>query len=71
MKYRVIERFDDITDGMHRYNAGDQYPRDGASPSHARISELLTGKNRRGIPLIEKIEEPVEEETPKRKKRED
>lgn len=66
MRYRVITGFEDLQDGLHHYDAGDEYPRDGVKPSEARIRELSTDQNKRRIPLIEKVEEK-----PKRKKRND
>lgn len=55
--YRVIVSFDDLKDGRHRYNAGDAFPRDGYSPSPKRIAELSGTNNKRGVRLIEKVEE--------------
>lgn len=70
MAYKVIAIFADRKDNRHRYNAGDIFPRQGLSVSEERIRELLTNENRRGIPLIEKIEDdfsqhmnPQEEKT--------
>lgn len=79
MAYRVLANFSDMKDGNHAYKEGDLYPREGVTVSEARIKELSGIKNRRGFPLIAKIETaeetPVEEkpaeEKPKRKKRED
>ena len=58
--YRVLETFDDLMDatptkgGMiyHRYEKGDLYPRPGATPTMARVMELASDQNRRGMPLI-------------------
>lgn len=55
--YKVIEYFDDLQDGGRRYNVGDTYPRKGFEVLPSRIKELSTGNNRRGIPLIELVEE--------------
>lgn len=57
MAYKVIAIFTDRQDNRHRYNAGDIFPRQGLPVSEERIRELSTNENRRGIPLIEKIED--------------
>ena len=59
--YQVIKYFTDLQDNNHEYNVGDIYPRNKKKVSASRIKELSTDKNRRGIPLIEKVEEPAEE----------
>ena len=56
--YRVIKYFTDLQDNNHEYNVGDVYPHNKKKVSAIRIKELSTSKNRRGIPLIEKVEEP-------------
>lgn len=72
MIYRVIKTFTDMQDGNHRYSVGDIFPRTGLSVTKKRLDELLTDKNRRGMPMIvaedEKVEAPAEvkEEKPKR-----
>jgi hypothetical protein len=58
--YRVIKYFTDLQDNNHEYNVGDIYPHNKKKASASRIKELATDKNRRGIPLIEKVEEPKE-----------
>lgn len=55
--YRVIVAFTDAKDNRHIYWTGDEYPRSGAKPTSARIKQLTTDKNKRGIPLIEEIKE--------------
>lgn len=55
--FRVIALFDDLQDGLHRYEVGDTYPRAGYKPSPERIEQLASRKNRQGRPLIEKVEE--------------
>lgn len=77
--YKVIKTFTDLQDNDFRYDAGDIFPRKGLKVSDERLEELSTTKNRRHIPLIEKIEEEkpepevaaVEEteEKPKRRSR--
>lgn len=68
--YEVIATFEDLQDNRHRYQAGDEYPREGLSPSKERIEELATNKNRLGRPFIKlhqdpKTEEPKSEPTEK------
>lgn len=59
--YRVLSYFTDLQDKNHPYNEGDTFPRDGLKVSEARLEELSTTKNRRGIKLIELVEEKQEE----------
>lgn len=72
MIYRVIKTFTDMQDDNHKYSVGDIFPRTGLSVTKKRLEELLTDKNRRGMPMIvaeeEKVEAPAEvkEENPKR-----
>lgn len=61
--YKVIKTFTDLQDDNHKYITGDTYPRNGVEVSKERIEELSTKKNRRGIILIEKIDEPVSDES--------
>ena len=58
--YRVIKYFTDLQDNDHEYNVGDIYPHNKKKVSASRIKELFTDKNRQGVPLIEKVEEPKE-----------
>lgn len=63
--YRCISLFTDLTDNNYLYKVGDTYPREGLTPDAARIFELSTDANQRGIPLIEEVQtkaEPVEQE---------
>lgn len=60
--YKAISYFKDMKDNMHSYNPGDTFPRDGLTVSEKRLEELSTNKNRRGKPVIEFVEEPIEEE---------
>lgn len=79
MKYTVLSEFADLQDEKHVYGIGDEYPREGYSPSAERVDELSTGKNLLQKPLIQVVEEPefvqeIEEEPeavleePKRKR---
>ena len=58
--YRVIKYFTDLQDNDREYNVGDIYPHNKKKVSASRIKELSTDKNRQGVPLIEKVEEPKE-----------
>lgn len=53
--YRVLTTFRDLQDNNYRYHAGDEFPRKGLVVSEERLNELLTDKNRRGIPVIASI----------------
>lgn len=55
--YRVIKYFTDLQDNNHAYNVGDVFPHDGMEVTEKRLIELSTNANRRGRPLIEKVEE--------------
>ena len=59
--YRVIKYFTDLQDNDHEYNVGDIFPHNKKKVSASRIKELATDKNRRGVPLIEEVEESKEE----------
>ena len=69
--YRVIYSFADVQDNNYVYLPGSSYPRDGYSPTEERVAELLTGKNKRGIPLIEEIKAPKKEEPKEDPKKEE
>jgi hypothetical protein len=56
--YRVIEYFEDLQDNGQPYNVGDVFPKGDKKVANERLNELATDKNRRHIPLIEKVEEP-------------
>ena len=51
--YKVIHFFNDILDGLHAYQPGDVYPREGYTPTPERIANLLGINNAAGRPLIE------------------
>jgi hypothetical protein len=55
--YRVVQFFTDLQDKGYAYRVGDTFPREGLTPSTARINELLNGTNRRHLKLIEEVEE--------------
>ena len=55
--YRVLKRFKDLKDHGYTYNAGEQYPRKGLKVGKRRLQELASDQNRRGVPLIEWVDE--------------
>ena len=59
-----------MQDGMHPYNVGDTFPRDGVDANDGRLAELSTDANLQRTPLIEYVEDeaPVKKA---RKKKED
>lgn len=59
--YKVIVRFKDLKDNNHVYNVGDTYPRKGKRASKARIAELASAENKRGVALIAETDEDVED----------
>ena len=63
--YKVLTYFTDMQDKNYPYNEGDIFPRDGLKVSEARLKELSSTNNKRGIKLIELVEEKeeVQEET--------
>lgn len=64
--YRVIEYFEDLQDNGQPYNVGDVFPKGNKKVTKQRLNELATDKNRRHIPLIEKVEEPKVEKPSKK-----
>ena len=67
--YRVIEYFEDLQDNGQPYNVGDVFPKGDKKVTKERLNELATDKNRRHIPLIEKVEEPKAEKPKKANKK--
>lgn len=61
--YKAIAFFKDLHDKSYKYRPGDEFPRPGLKVSPERIEELSTNKNRRGIPVIEKVAEEAAETT--------
>lgn len=57
--YKVIKHFTDLQDKSYAYHEGDTFPREGLTVSNERLEELSSNKNKRGIPLIEFVEEPL------------
>lgn len=65
--YQVIKAFTDLQ-ASHVYSVGDTFPHNGVDVDAERVAELLSDKNRLGVPLIEEIEEKPKR---KRKKKEE
>lgn len=66
--WRVKTYFEDLQDSRHPYKVGDTYPREGLTPDAARILELSTDANRRGVALIEEVQpEKAVEDVPKKR----
>lgn len=61
MAYRVLKAFVDLQDNRYRYEEGDEYPRKGKRTSKKRIAELSGTENKRGMALIEAVEDEEEE----------
>lgn len=55
--YKVTAYFVDLKDNNYAYREGDTYPRKGLKADDARIAELSGSENKRGIPLIKKVDE--------------
>jgi hypothetical protein len=55
MMYRALVLFTDSRDNNHRYYPGDEFPREGLEVSDARIAELASANNARGVPVIEAV----------------
>ena len=52
--YRVIKAFTDLK-ASHVYYVGDTFPHNGVEVDADRLSELASGNNRLGVPLIEEV----------------
>jgi hypothetical protein len=66
--YKCKVFFTDLHDKSFEYRPGDIFPRSGLKVSKERIEELLSTNNRRGKPLIEKVEETETEKVPDKKR---
>lgn len=55
--YKVIKYFTDLQDNHYAYQVGDIFPHEGKQVNDERLAELASADNRRGIPLIAKVEE--------------
>lgn len=58
--YKVIKHFIDLHDNDHSYNEGDIFPRKGVDVSEERIKELAGSDNKQHTPLIELVEEDLD-----------
>ena len=69
MTYKVIAFFTDLQDRNRPYNVGDNFPHAEAaySVTKSRLAELSGSENKRGMPLIQPVEETAEE-MPKKKR---
>ena len=54
--YRVVKAFTDLK-ANHAYSVGETFPHNGVEVGAERIAELASDKNRRGVPLIERVAE--------------
>ena len=61
--YKVIKHFIDLHDNDHSYNEGDIFPREGVDVSKERIEELAGSNNKQHSPLIELVEETLDNAT--------
>lgn len=55
--YKVLTYFTDLQDNNYPYTEGKPFPRDGLTVTEARLKELSSTNNKRGIKLIEFVEE--------------
>ena len=55
--YKVIKSFTDLKDNNYAYYVGDTFPNNGVEVDAGRIAELVSDKNRLGVPLIEEVVE--------------
>ena len=60
--YKAILFFKDLHDKSYEYRPGDVFPRSGLKVSQERLEELSSKNNRRGKPVIAKVEEPKPEQ---------
>ena len=58
--FKVIRYFTDLQDNSYAYNVGDTFPREGMAVTADRITELSSGANKQGVPLIEEVRGAVE-----------
>lgn len=73
--YKVLKTFHDLQDSVavkggtvyHKYEVGDEYPRQGAKASAARIAELAGADNNLGEPLIKEVKTVKKASTKKAK----
>lgn len=54
--YKAVKAFRDLQTNLV-YAVGDTFPHNGVEVDAKRIAELVSDKNRLGVPLIEEVEE--------------
>lgn len=59
--YKVMHVFADLQDNSYIYHEGDIFPREDVHPSEKRLYELSSKYNLQGKPLIEYVENDVQE----------
>lgn len=69
MLYRATEFFQDKTDGLHKYYAGDTFPREGLTVSEERLAELSSNRNVRRRPVIAAVAEASADAEPKKEQK--
>lgn len=57
--YLVVKTFIDLQDKNHLYEVGDEYPREGLTPTPERVKELASEANKQGTPLIKEVKAPA------------
>lgn len=67
MTYKVIAFFTDLQDENRPYNVGDTFPHveAGYCVTESRLAELSGNENKRGMPLIQPVEEPKKKKAKK------
>lgn len=55
--FEVLHPFKDLQDNKYSYKEGDTYPREGYTPTKARINELSGENNNLWTPLIKLVAE--------------
>lgn len=63
MTFLVVVPFIDLEDGHHMYRKGDIYPREGLNVSDERIMQLLSTQNKAHKSFLERVAEPITEES--------
>ena len=66
--YISLATWRDLTDG-HLYREGEQFPFDGREVPEGRLDELVSGRNRAGLALIQAVE--VQDEPKEARKEEE
>lgn len=61
--YKVIKYFVDLQDNNREYNVGDIFPHADLTVSEDRLAELAGSGNKRGVPLIQLVEDEKPKKT--------